>query len=136
MSMVQINWKPDSTELRKFGVSMIVGFAIIGGVLYWRDHTSVAYGCFAFGAVSGFLGLTGTRAALPIYVAWMAVAFVMGNIVSRLLLALVYYGLFTPMGLAMRLGGRDTLQLKRADVSSYWSDIPESQRENQYERQF
>ena len=136
MSMVQINWKPDSTELRKFGVSMIVGFAIIGGVLYWRDHVSVAYGCFVFGAVSGLLGLTGTRAALPIYVAWMAVAFVMGNIVSRLLLALVYYGLFTPMGLAMRLGGRDALRLKRTDVKTYWSDIPESQRVNDCERQF
>ena len=136
MSMVQINWKPDSTELRKFGVSMIVGFAIIGGVLYWREHVSIAYGCFAFGALSGLLGLTGTRVAMPIYVAWMGVAFVMGNIVSRLLLAMLYYGMFTPMGLAMRLGGRDTLQLKRADVSSYWNDIPEPQRENQYERQF
>lgn len=136
MSMVQINWKPDSTELRKFGVSMIVGFAIIGGVLYWRDRTSIAYGCFVFGAISGLLGLTGTRVALPIYIAWMSVAYVMGNIVSRLLLALLYYGMFTPMGLAMRLGGRDSLRLKRPEMSTYWIDIPESPREKHYERQF
>ena len=136
MSMVHINWKPDATELRKFGAAMIVGFGIIGSVFLWRQHPTVAIGCYAFGGVTGAIGLTGARVALPFYWAWMSIAFVMGNIISRVLLAIVYYGLFTPMGLLRRAIGRDPLLLKRTERDSYWLDTMASEDTNDYKKQF
>lgn len=136
MSMVQINWKPGATELRKFGVAMLAGFGFIGSVFLWRGHPGVAMGCYAFGGVAGSIGLTGAKIALPFYWAWMGVAFVLGNIMSRALLMVVYYGLFTPMGLLRRAIGRDPLLLKRPKQDSYWIDLEEAQTPESYEKQF
>ncbi len=134
--MVQINWKPNATELRKFGGAMIVGFAIIGSLLLWRGHAGVAIGCYAFGATTGLLGLTGAKIALPFYWVWMGLAFVVGNIASRILLAIVYYGLFTPMGLIRRAMGRDPLLLRQTERPSYWLDTVKSEGADDYEKQF
>ncbi len=136
MSMVQINWKPNATELRKFGAAMIVGFGIIGSIFLWRQHSAVAIGCYTFGGVTGAIGLTGAKIALPIYWAWMSIAFVMGNIVSRVLLAMVYYGVLTPIGLFRRGLGRDPLLLKRPEGDSYWIDTDETKNAESYEKQF
>lgn len=133
MSLVRINWKPDKKERRKFGVAMLLGFGLISAGLYLKQHTEAAIGCLGFGLLSGVLGLTGTSFVLPIYWLWMAVAFVMGNIISRLILAIFYYLIMTPIAFAMKLRGRDRLGLERK-VDTYWVDI--SGGAGDYERQF
>lgn len=136
MALVEINWKPDSTELRKFGVAMIVGFAIIGGVFYWRGHAQIAYGCFIFGATAGALGLSGLKIALPVYWAWMSIAFVMGNVMGRVILGAVFYLLITPIGIMRKLAGADPLRLKRPKTDSYWLDHEAPDEPESYEKQF
>lgn len=134
--MVDINWSPDAKELRKFGVAMLVGFSFIGAFLFWRGHPTAGTACLVFGLAAGGLGLTGTRVALPVYLAWMGIAFVAGNVVSRVLIALLFYLLITPMGLVMRLVGRDKLALKPTNDSSYWTDVSDDEIDSDYERQF
>jgi hypothetical protein len=89
-----------------------------------------------FGAAAGILGLTGTAAGLPLYWLWMGVGFVIGSVVGRLLLALCYYGVLTPIALVMRLRGRDALRLRRRECESYWVDLPPPPPPERYERQF
>ncbi len=97
MSLIEINWNPNVRELRKFGLTMIAGFAVIGLILQFAMKApSAAYVAYGFGAVLGALGLSGTTVGKWGYRAWMGIAFVMGNIVSRILLAVIYFGLFTP----------------------------------------
>ena len=140
--MIDINWKPNAKELRKFGVAMIVGFSIIGAIFrfgIWplsEAVPNVATGCWIFGAVSGILGLTGTKFALPIYLAWMGVAFVIGNIISHVLLTLVFYTLFAGMRYLAQVIGRDKLCLKKPDADSYWVDLPPLSDDHNFERQF
>ena len=137
MALVEINWRPNTRELRKFGVTMIVGFAIIGAVVQWAfDQPTAAYVCYAIGIALGVLGLSGTVLGLYAYRVWMAMAFVMGNIVSRVLLALVYYGLFTPMALWRRLVRNDPLRLNRSATDSYWTDVGIPTDVKRAERQF
>ena len=143
MSLVQINWDPDARELRKFGVTMLVGFGLIGLALHlwpwgWPFHRNpgAALVCFGVGAAAGLLGLTGTRAALLFYWPWMGVAFVAGNIMSRILLGAFFYGMITPMGLVMRLVGRDRLKVRRKNRETYWEDIPPVADRSRYEHQF
>lgn len=143
MSLVQIDWSPDTKKLREFGIAMIVGFAIIGALAHFgvwpfpEPHPAAALGCWIFGALSGVLGLTGTPLALPIYWVWMGIAFVMGNIVSRVMLVLVYYLVFTPMGLLGRLIGRDRLELNTPkSTESYWVPVEYGTDRKRYRRQF
>lgn len=136
MSMVSINWRPASKELRKFGITVLIGFGIIGLIFQLvADNMTAAYIAYIAGAVLGLPALTGTAVALPGYWLWMGIAFVMGNIMSRLLLGVFFYGLITPMGLVRRLAN-DKLRLRRPAVDSYWTDLPDDGGKDRFERQF
>ena len=130
MSLVKLNWKPTPKQLRQFGVIFLTGFLIIGLVKYfwpfsWGLTKDTTFGliAMAIGAVGGGLALTGTKAGLPLYYFWMGIAFVMGNIMSRVIVVLIYYGVVTPLGLVARLVGRDRLNLKKGNTETYWHDI-------------
>ena len=137
MSLVAINWKPNARELRLFGVTMLIGCGLIGVVFQFVFKVqNVALFWYIFGGVVGLLGLTGTKVAMPGYWAWMGVAFVMGNIMSRVIIALVFYLVVTPMGLVRRLFGHDDLHLRKTKSDSYWSDVQHVADRSRYERQF
>jgi hypothetical protein len=136
MALVEINWKPDKRELRKFGVAMIVGFGVLAALAYlWWEKPTLALVFAIVGGVAGLLGLSGTRAAMIVYLPWMAIAFVMGNVISRVLVAAFFYLLITPMGLFMRVFGKDALQRKNRRASM-WDDLPPPADRARYERQF
>ena len=143
MSLVKLNWKPSPKELRQFGAIFGSGFLLIGLVKYfwiwnWLFERNEKLGLIfiLIGIVGGAIGLTGTKLALPLYWVWMGVAFVLGNIMSRVVITLIYYGLITPMSFVARLLGRDKLQLKKRAVQSYWQDISLPHEPEKYKRQF
>ena len=120
MSLVKLNWKPSSKELRQFGAIFGGGFLLIGLVKYfwiwnWLLERNEKLGLIfiLIGIVVGAIGLTGTKLALPFYWAWIGIAFVLGNIMSRVVIGLIYYAVITPMSIAARLLGRDKLQIKK-----------------------
>jgi len=52
---------------------------------------------------------------------WMKLGILLGRIVAPVALAILFYGVFTPIGAVMRLAGKDPLRLKRDPHSpSYW----------------
>ena len=143
MSLVKLNWKPSPKELRQFGAIFGSGFLLIGLVKYfwiwnWLFERNEKLGLIfiLIGIVGGAIGLTGTKLALPLYWVWMGIAFVLGNIMSRVVITLIYYGLITPMSFVARLLGRDKLQLKKRAVQSYWQDISLPHEPEKYKRQF
>lgn len=143
MSLVKLNWKPSPKELRQFGAIFGIGFLLIGLVKYfwmwnWLFERNEKSGIILIliGVIVGAIGLTGTKLALPFYWFWMGIAFVLGNIMSRVVILLIYYGVITPMGFAARLSGRDKLQLKKRAVQSYWQDISLPNDPEKYKRQF
>jgi len=143
MSLVKVNWKPSPKELRQFGAIFGSGFLLIGLVKYfwiwnWLFERNEKAGLIfiLIGIVGGAIGLTGTKLALPLYWVWIGIAFVLGNIMSRVVITLIYYGVITPMSFIARLLGRDKLQLKKRAVPSYWQDISLPHEPEKYERQF
>ena len=143
MPFVQLNWKPNRKELRQFGAIFMGGFVLIGLVKYlwpfeWLIDKNETLGAWliGIGIVVGAIGLTGSRLALPLYWAWLGIAFVLGNIMSRVIITLIYFLIFTPMRFLGFLAGRDKLQLKKPQTNSYWSDISLPKEIEKYERQF
>jgi hypothetical protein len=56
-----------------------------------------------------------------VFVGWLMAVFPIGFLVSRVVLAVLFYGCFTPLGICFRLLGRDALGLKRAPADgTYW----------------
>jgi hypothetical protein len=136
MSLVKINWHPDCRDLRKFGLTVLLGFLILGGIVFFKKPAAACW-LWAVGAVCGGIGLTGRKVSLPFYWAWMGIAFVMGNVMSRVLMFLIYAGVVTPLAVLIKILKRDRLSLRRSASGSYWSDIqPHRPGRENYERQF
>src|SRR2546421_396631 len=72
-----------------------------------------------------FAGLVRPALLRPLFVGWMILVFPIGWLMSRVMLAVLYYGLFTPLAVAFRLGGRDALRRRtRPAGDSYWVPRP------------
>ena len=114
----------------------MIGFGIIGLIFHFATgNLRGAYACYIAGTALGLPALTGTAIALPGYWIWMGVAFVMGNIMSRLLLGTFFYLVITPMGLIRRMV-IDRLRVRRPKLKSYWTDLPVDGGRDRFERQF
>lgn len=125
-------------DLRKFGLLVGGVFALLGGWFLFR-HKPVGPYLLAPGALLMLLGLVLPRILRPIYIAWMAMAFVLGLIVSTILLTLFFFLVITPTGLIARLLGKDFLSRKLdRRATSYWlpRDRTTARPPSDYERQF
>ena len=138
MALVDINWNPSRKELRVFSL-LLIGFgAIVAVILYRRLESQAPSEVVLF--ITGALGLTGLVAPLlvrPVYLLWMGLAFPIGWVVSHVMMLAVYYLVLTPIGLVMRLCGRDPMQRQLdRDAKTYW--LPRSTRSDlkSYFRQF
>lgn len=107
-------------ELRQFG--WIVGgvFSIIGlWPLIFRGEP-LRFWAIGIGGILILLGALLPRSLRPIQRVWMAVGHVLGWLNTRIILGIVFFGLITPMGIVMRLLGKDPLRLSATrDASSY-----------------
>lgn len=67
------------------------------------------------------LGVMRPSLLAPLNKAWMRLGLMMGHIISPVALGIAYYFVLTPVGLLMRLQGKDTLRLKAdKSASTYW----------------
>ncbi|OVE78260.1 hypothetical protein BVX98_00900 [bacterium F11] len=134
----KINWTPNNKDLRKFGLAILIGFALIGGIVYWRGFHQVAIGLWIGSGIVGALAILLPPLSKPFYWIWMGIAFVMGTVISFLIVAFIYYFIFTPVGLIMRLIGRDALKLKKKSFqhNTYWHSHPAMEDKKIYERLF
>ena len=110
MAMLKINWHPSRKELRAFAAIWFVFFGFIGTWLYLNGGASWVSN-FLWGAAiaGGALGLVAPAGLRPLYVGWMCAAYPIGWLVSHLILAIVFYGLLWPIGLACRAVGYDPM---------------------------
>jgi hypothetical protein len=138
MQWSDIPFRPPQKMLRQFAGLWL---AFFGGWALWQwrvqGHPTAAIVLGVLALTVGPLGLARPEWLRPIYVAWMVVAFPIGWTVSQVLLAVLFYGLFTPIGLVFRLLGRDPLhRARRPERESYWSPKPVPASLRRYFQQF
>ncbi len=113
----------DTHRLRKFGIVMAVAFGIFGALLVWRDKPWGMYTLYAAGAFLVF-GLVAPKLLGPIEKGWMALAQVLQTVMTALILTLTFFLVMTPMGLFLRLTGKDLLGMKGdPEIESYWVPV-------------
>jgi len=125
----EINWRPDRSGVRKFGkLLVIVGVAVAGLAFAGTRLLADAPPALAvFSWLFASFGLLGAVSFLfpaigkPIYVVWHFVGACVGIVMVNLMLALFFYGFFSPIALFMRrIVGRDPLSLKPSGTGSSW----------------
>ena len=138
MQWSDIPTSPSPRMLRQFAALSFVFFGGLGLWKYFVDGQVVAgtvLGTIA--VVLGALGILAPPALKPVFVAWMVAVFPIGWVVSRVVLLLLFFGIVTPVGVVLRLTGRDVLHLRRQRGStSYWMPKPQPTEVSRYYRQF
>jgi hypothetical protein len=117
---------------RDFGVAVGGVLVLLGAWWLYRDKFAGVRPYFlGVGAALVLLGLVFPRALRWPNRAWMALAEVLGYVMTRVVLALVYFLIVTPIGVAKRLTGWDPLSRRapRAGGGSYWRPYPERQQD-------
>ncbi len=137
------NWQPGTKELKSFGRSLTIGFpglaVVFSLVIYLRTHAWVTWPLWmaGIGAAAGLLFWAVPPIAKPFYLGWYFIACSIGLVVSNVILATIFYGVITPIGLLRRAFGKDpmTRQFDRA-AKSYWRPVEKVDDPRHYFRQF
>ncbi|MDH3537225.1 MAG: SxtJ family membrane protein [Gammaproteobacteria bacterium] len=113
--------KLDKAGYRKFGLTTgAIVAALFGALLPWLFEFDYHLWPWIFFAVFALVGLLFPLALQPVYYLWMRFGMVMNWINTRLILGLLFYGIFFPIGLFFRLIGRDAMRRKfDSKVASY-----------------
>ena len=131
------NIKNKKSDFRKFGITVGIILIMISGLLIWKEIESFQI-FLTIGVVLNVLGIVIPVFLKPIYWIWMILATVLGWFMTRLILALLFYAVLTPIGVVSRLIGKRFLELWPDKLKdSYWNyRDTKKPRGVDYERQF
>ncbi len=145
--MIDINLRPDVKTLRQFGFIALVGFAFLAAIA-WYEVLIFAFGlgearplvAGAFAALAGLsllLSLVYPKANLPIYLGLTIVAFPIGFVLSYVIMGTLFYLMITPVGLIMKVLGRDPMMRGfEPELDTYWAPARSGRDKNSYFKQF
>ncbi len=145
--MIEINLRPDAKTLREFGFFAIAGFGFIAAIAHYEtfifalglgDAKPYVVNTFvALAAYSGLFALIYPKANLPVYLGLTIASYPIGLVLSYVIMGTLFFGMITPMGIVMRIIGRDPLERKLdREAESYWTDCRPAREKESYFRQF
>ena len=121
---------------RKFGFFFTFVFILVAAYFYYSDNLTWAYVVSAAALAFMLVTLIKSDALLPLNKLWMRLGLLLGMIVSPIVLGVIFFGLFTPIAIVMRLSGRDELRLKFAQKASHWISRGEPIKSESFKNQF
>jgi len=118
------NWSRDETvqssSNRTFGFVFTAFFAVVALLPLLRGNELRGWAAILSGLFL-VLALAAPKALRPLNRAWTRLGVLLNHVTSPIFLGIIFYLVFTPFGLVLRLMGKDFLRLKPApDTSSYW----------------
>ncbi|MGD9901868.1 MAG: SxtJ family membrane protein [Vicinamibacterales bacterium] len=131
--------RPPDRTLRSFAALCAVVFGGLASWRWWMGAGGPATIALAIGAAGvGVTGLIHPPAVRWVFTGWLIAVFPVSWTVSRAVLGLVFFGLFTPTAVVARLAGRDVLRRGKpaATLSSHWLTRRGDDRLERYLRQF
>jgi hypothetical protein len=129
--------KETKKDLCKFGITVGTVLLFIAALLFYINKSSWVY----FGAIGVFLFLTGLffpRTLKPFNKLWMGLAIVLGFVMSRVILTILFYIILTPLSIIAKIFGKKFIPLKYdKSANTYWERRSVIQKKQiDYERQF
>jgi hypothetical protein len=123
-------------EARRFGLVVGTVFIVLGGLAWWRDRPLTAQVLGGIGTLLVLLGVIAPGVLSPVYRVWMGAATALSKLTTPILLALVYFGVLTPIGILRRIVGKGRVSPPAAS-DTFWVDRRgHRQRREHLERQF
>ena len=114
------NIKSGKKELRQFGITFAVVLGFLSFWFLWRGRDE-GYVLLIISIVFLALGLFLPNLLKPLQKLWMTLAVLLGWLMTRVILIILFYLVVNPIGLLARLCGKDFLNKKfDSKADSYW----------------
>ena len=119
---------------RSFGIVFFIVFVLIA-IYPLINQGEVRIWSLIISFLFLFLGLLNSKILTPLNKLWFRFGLFLGKIISPIIMAVIFFLVVTPIGLLMRLFGKDVLNLKlNKKKTSYWIEKvgPKSKMKNQF----
>ena len=125
--------KIKNSSNRSFGLLFFIVFIIIG-LFPLIDMEKVRTWSIIISLIFLLLGIINSKFLTPLKILWIKFGFFIGKYVSIITMGIIFFLIITPIGLLMRLLGKDLLRLKKNNSNSYWlkKDNQNSSMKNQF----
>jgi len=118
---------------KSFGLVFFVVFLLISFYPLLNEE-SVRIWSLVISVIFLILGLLNSSLLLPLNKLWFKFGIFLGKIISPIIMGFIFFLVVTPIGVIMKLLGKDILNLKYNDYQSYWIEKngPKSKMKNQF----
>lgn len=104
----------------KFGLFFSIIFFGLS-IFFYFSLNDIWFYLFAFlSCIFLLISLLKAEILLPLNKLWMYFGVLIGMIISPMIMGLIFFGIFTPLAILMRIFKRDELRLKFQNKNSYW----------------
>ncbi len=122
---------------KRFGLFFGIIFSFLAAYFFWSEDNILTILFLVFSAIFIFLALIKSNLLTPFNKIWMRFGILLGRVVRPIVLGVLFYGLFAPLGIFMRIFGRDELRLKPIKMQSFWKQSESTNSsENFFNQQF
>lgn len=130
--------QPTFRAEREFGLLVGAVLILLGSWWLYRGHwLTVAKGFAGIGAVLVLFGALFPKALVFPNRAWMGLAKLISSVTTPIVLGLVYFLVFMPIGIVKRMSGWDPLRRRSPSAPSYWTPYNDRQRDpHHFEKMF
>jgi flagellar biosynthesis protein FlhB len=105
---------------KKFGYFFSVIFLLSSAYFFYQDALTTAAALLVLSFIFTLLSRFKDPLLLPLNKLWMRFGVLLGKIISPIILAILFFVMFTPIAIGMRLFQRDELRLKSSNFDSFW----------------
>jgi len=118
---------------KSFGIVFFIVFLLISTYPLINDE-SVRIWSLVVSLIFLILGIINSNILSPLNKLWFKFGIFLGKIISPIIMGIIFFLVVTPIGLIMRLIGKDVLNLKYSNHKSYWIEKtgPKSKMKNQF----
>ena len=106
-------------EGRRFAFTVGIAFLVLGAISAWRGHQLPPRILGALGGALLVAGLLVPGRLSGVHRSWMALAHAISKVTAPIMVGAIYFLVLTPIGLLMRLAGRDPLRHRERD-GGFW----------------
>lgn len=107
---------------RGFGLVFAGFFVIMAALSWWKGHVAWHY-TLPTSVAFLVVALTVPKILNPLNRLWLKIGLLLYKVMNPLIMGLLFFVTITPIGLVMRMGGKDFLRMRMdKDAKSYWID--------------
>ena len=118
---------------RSFGIVFFTVFFIIA-IWPLLNGYEIRYWSLIISIVFLLLGILNSKILTPLNKIWFKIGILLGNVISPIVMSIIFFLVVTPTSFIMKILGKDLLNLKKNTKNSYW--IKKQNQNSRMKKQF